>query len=172
MSNSEKPGVSRVIDKRVARRLIQELQVRAGWRVPRLAAPSRPARYLPRSLQTRTADASVSVERVMSPQVVALAKRQLDRRERNRSSPKAALEAYPRIVERLCQLWGFREVRPYLESLVLVEASRIERQGLDPRAQEELMFLFGLAEDCSRLLFAPEERAPTLELSELYHFAR
>jgi hypothetical protein len=104
MSNSEKPGASRVIDKRVARKLIQELQVRAGWRVQRLAAPSRPARYLPQSLQTRTVDASVSVERVMSPQVVALAKRQLDRRERNRPSPKAALEAYPRIVERLCQL--------------------------------------------------------------------
>lgn len=179
MSNSDKPGVSRVIDKRMARKLIQELQVRAGWRVQRLAAPSRPTRYLPPSLQTKTVatSTSASVERVMSPQAVALAKRQLDRRERDRPSPKhpspkAALEAYPRIVERLCQLWGFREIRPYLESLVLVETSRIERQGLDPRAQEELMFLFGLAEDCSRLLFAPEERAPTLELSELYHFAR
>jgi hypothetical protein len=177
MSNTAKRATSRVIDKRMARKLIQELQVRAGWRVQRLSAPSRPTRYLPPSLQARTVDAGASVERVMSPQAVALAKRQLNRRERNRPSPKrlsseAALEAYPRIVGRLCQLWGFREIRPYLESLVLVEASRIERQGLDPRAQEELMFLYGLTEDYSRLLFAPEERSPALELSALYHFAR
>lgn len=172
MSSAKNPGASRIIDKRVARRLIQELQVRAGWRVKRLAAPSRPERNLPKPLRKEVADPAASGERMVSPQALALAKRQLGGREPERPGPKAALEAYPRIAERVCHLWGFRELRPYLESMVLIEASRVERQGLEPKAQEELMFLYGLIDDFSGVLFAPEEREPPIELSQLYHFAR
>jgi hypothetical protein len=160
------------MDKQVARLLIKHLQVRTRARVQRLAAPPRASHDTPSAPQSQASDSGLRAERVMSPQAVALAKRQLDRNAFRHPNVAASIEAYPRIVERLCQLWGYREIRPYLEGLVLVEASRVERQGLDPKAQEELMFLYQLTEDRAELLFALEERDAEMELSALYHFAR
>ena len=56
---------------------------------------------------------------------------------------RAALEDYPRISQRIQQLWGTPECEAYLTSLVI--DTRGNRQGFPPPIMEELLYLGRLA---------------------------
>jgi hypothetical protein len=56
---------------------------------------------------------------------------------------RAALEDYPRISERIQQLWGTPDCEAYLNSLVI--DTRGNRQGFPPPIMEELLYLGRLA---------------------------
>jgi hypothetical protein len=78
--------------------------------------------------------------------------RRLETVQRRQSRAVAAIEAYPHISDRICALWGYPEIWPYLERLVLIEANRTGRTGFPLDVQAELMALYQLIVDHPRLI--------------------
>jgi hypothetical protein len=92
------------------------------------------------------------VSRIVDPKLAATMISRLETIQRKQSRALAAIEAYPHISDRICALWGYPEIWPYLERLVLIEANRSGRQGFPLEVQAELMVLYQLIVDHPRLI--------------------
>lgn len=85
--------------------------------------------------------------RLLDPGKAAEMIRHLEMIERRTARAPAAIERYPHITQRICALWGYPELRDYLETLVMIETDRGGRQGFPLEVQEELMALCQLVID-------------------------
>lgn len=110
--------------------------------------------------------------RVIPPQQAESLIRQLREATRRDSRAHAYLEDLPRIRDRVCDLWGYREIRRYLEELLLVDPSRVERDGFPEEVEQELAFLYQLLLDQHHLVMRAGEDITLPRLSALYSFDR
>jgi hypothetical protein len=82
------------------------------------------------------------------------------------------VEDFPRVRDRICTLWGYREARQYLEELLLVDPERIERSGFPAEVEQELAFLYQLLVDQRDLVLCAGEDITIPPISSLYSFDR
>jgi hypothetical protein len=110
--------------------------------------------------------------RVIPPQQAESLIRRMQDASRRDSRAHAHLEDFPRIRDRVCNLWGYREIRRYLEELLVVDPSRVERDGFPEEVEQELAFLYQLLVDQHNLLMRAGEDITLPPLSALYSFDR
>jgi hypothetical protein len=115
---------------------------------------------------------SLMPQRVIPPQQAELLIRRLREVARRESQVRADLEDFPRVRDRLCSLWGYREARRYLEELLLVDPDRVSREGFPEELEQELAFLYQLLVDQRHLLLRPGEDITIPPVSSLYSFDR
>jgi hypothetical protein len=110
--------------------------------------------------------------RVIPPQQAESLIRRMQEARRRDSRARAHLEDLPRIRDRVCDLWGYREIRRCLEELLLVDPSRVERDGFPEGVELELAFLYQLLLDQRDLIMRDGEDITLPPLSALYSFER
>jgi hypothetical protein len=95
--------------------------------------------------------------RVINPALARQLFRKREMLKRKRAGQPAGIEAFPRVVKTVTALWRYPEGMKYLEELILVEDGR-RRSGFPTEVQEEIIFLYEILVDQSRVLTLHERK--------------